>query len=60
MPSEKMLESAIEVLEELKITLCNMASLLVTAPITGRMFLPQPAEFVNEEMIMNSLSAQLT
>lgn len=59
-PSEKMLESAIEALEELKITLCNMASLLVTTPITGRMFLPQPADFVNDEMIMNSLSAQLS
>lgn len=56
---EGFLEETRETLEEVKIDLCNLASLLVTAPITGRMFLPSPADYVSDETVMKSLCTQL-
>jgi hypothetical protein len=48
-----------EMLEDVKIDLCRLASLLVTAPITGRIFLPLPAAYVSAEDAQKSLRAQL-
>ena len=54
-----MREKTHEVLEDVKIALTNMLSLLVTAPITGRMFLPLPINFLSEEEIAASLCTQM-
>ena len=56
---ERFIEETRETLEEVKINLCNLASMLVTAPITGRIFLPSPADYVSEETVMRSLCTQL-
>ena len=48
-----------EILEDVKIYLCKMLSLLVTAPVTGRMFIPLPDEYLSEETITQSVYAQL-
>jgi hypothetical protein len=48
-----------ELLEDIKIDLCNLASCLVTDPITGRMFLPLPMDYVSPEDSQKSLHAQL-
>ena len=48
-----------EMLEDVKIDLCRLASLLVTAPITGRIFLLLPAAYVSAEDAQKSLRAQL-
>ena len=45
----KFVEDTRELLEDVKIDLCNLASRLVTAPITGRMFLPLPVDYVSPE-----------
>jgi hypothetical protein len=56
---ERFIEETHETLEEVKINLCNLASMLVTAPISGRIFLPSPADYVSEETTMKSLCMQL-
>jgi hypothetical protein len=56
---ERLLEDTHEILEDVRISLCNMLSLLVTAPITGRMFLPLPADSLSDQTIEASLCAQL-
>ena len=48
-----------ETLEDVRIELCRLASLLVTAPITGRMFLPLPGAYVSAEDAQKSLRSQL-
>ncbi|NBX17957.1 MAG: hypothetical protein EBR09_11385 [Proteobacteria bacterium] len=48
-----------EVLFDVHIALCRLASTLVTAPITGRMFLPLPQSYVTPEEQQESLCAQL-
>ena len=55
----KFVEDTRELLEDVKIDLCNLASRLVTAPITGRMFLPLPVDYVSTEDAHKSLHAQL-
>jgi hypothetical protein len=55
----KFVEDTRELLEDVKIDLCNLASCLVTAPITGRMFLPLPVDYVSPEDAQKSLHAQL-
>lgn len=52
-------ESVKEVLFDVHIALCKLASVLVTAPITGRMFLPLPQSYVSHEEQQESLRAQL-
>ena len=53
------LEDAREVLFDVHIALCRLASALVTAPITGRIFLPLPASYVTPEEAQASLRLQL-
>jgi hypothetical protein len=55
----KFVEDTRELLEDVKIDLCNLVSRLVTAPITGRMFLPLPVDYVSTEDAHKSLHAQL-
>jgi hypothetical protein len=55
----KFVEDRSELLEDVKIDLCNLASRLVTAPITGHMFLQLPVDYVSPEDTQKSLHAQL-
>ena len=55
----KFVEDRRKLLEDVKIDLCNLTSRLVTAPITGRMFLPLPVDYVSPEDTQKSLHAQL-
>jgi len=57
--TEAALEDARELLFDVRIALCRLASALVTAPITGRMFLPLPASYVTPEEAQASLRLQL-
>ena len=52
-------EAARELLFDVRIALCRLASALVTAPITGRIFLPLPPSYVSPEDAHRSLRAQL-
>jgi hypothetical protein len=55
----KLMENTRELLEDVKNDLCNLASRLVTARITGRMFLPLPKDYVSPADAQKSLHSQL-
>jgi hypothetical protein len=57
--TEAAIEDARELLFDVHIALCRLASALVTAPITGRIFLPLPSSYVTPEEAQVSLRSQL-
>ncbi len=48
-----------DMLKEIEIDLCNLAASFITAPMSGRLFIPLPSEFVDEKVAQESLVAQL-
>ena len=48
-----------DMLQDLEVHLCKMAASLATAPMSGRMFIPLPSEFVSEEQAYESRHAQM-
>jgi hypothetical protein len=50
---------ALDMLQDMEIELCNLAASLVTAPISGRIFIPLPPEYVDKQVQAESLHAQL-
>jgi hypothetical protein len=48
-----------DMLQDIEIHLCKMAASLVTAPMSGRMFIPVPSEFVSEQAVYESRHVQL-
>lgn len=50
---------ALDMLKDMEIELCNLAASLVTAPISGRMFIPLPTEYVDRQVQAESMHAQL-
>jgi len=48
-----------DALEEITIALCKLLGLLITAPISGRMFVPLPSSQVSAEAREKSLQEQL-
>jgi len=57
--TKDVIEDARELLFDVRIALCRLASALVTAPITGRIFLPLPTSYVTPEEAQTSLRLQL-
>jgi hypothetical protein len=57
--TKDVIEDARELLFDVRIALCRLASALVTAPITGRIFLPLPTSYVTPEEAKTSLRLQL-
>lgn len=52
-------QQADDMLKDIEIDLCNLAASFVTAPISGRLFIPLPCEFVDEHAAQESIVAQL-
>jgi hypothetical protein len=52
-------QQAEDMLKDMEITLCNLAASFVTAPMSGRLFLPLPNEYVDETQAQESRLAQL-
>jgi len=50
---------AIDMLQDMEIELCNLAASLVTAPISGRIFIPLPPEYTDKQVQADSMHAQL-
>ena len=48
-----------DMLQDLEVHLRKMAASLATAPMSGRMFIPLPSEFVSEEQAYESRHAQM-
>jgi hypothetical protein len=52
-------QQAEDALRDLEIDLCNLAASFVTAPMSGRMFVPLPNEYVGEAAALESRHAQM-
>ena len=52
-------QQAEDALRDLEIDLCNLAASFVTAPMSGRMFVPLPNEYVSEAAARESRHAQM-
>jgi hypothetical protein len=52
-------QQADDMLKDIEIDLCNLAASFVTAPMSGRLFIPLPCEFVDEQAAQESVVAQL-
>ena len=52
-------ERSADMLQEIKIVLCNLITGLITAPVSGRMFIPLPPAHVTEADKALSLQQQL-
>ena len=52
-------QHAEDALRDLEIDLCNLAASFVTAPMSGRMFIPLPNEYVGEAAAQESRHAQM-
>lgn len=50
---------ALDMLKDMESELCNLAASLVSAPISGRMFIPLPPEYVDKQMQVDSMHSQL-
>jgi hypothetical protein len=50
---------ALDMLKDIEINLCNLAACFVTAPMSGRLFIPLPCEYVDEATAQQSRAAQL-
>jgi hypothetical protein len=50
---------AMDMLQDMEIELCNLAASLVTAPISGRIFIPLPPEYIDKQVQAESMHAQL-
>ena len=48
-----------DMLQEINILLCNLVSVMVTAPITGRMFIPLPQSKTTSKAAEESMQMQL-
>ena len=48
-----------DMLQEINILLCNLVSVMVTAPITGRMFIPLPQSKTTARAAEESMQMQL-
>ncbi len=48
-----------DMLQDIEVHLCTMAASFVTTPMSGRMFIPVPSEFISEEEAYNSRHAQM-
>jgi hypothetical protein len=48
-----------DALSDLEIDLCNLAASFVTTPMSGRMFVPLPNEYVGEAATQESRHAQM-
>jgi hypothetical protein len=51
------LERALDMMKEIEIELCNLGASLVSAPISGRMFIPLPPEYIGKQEQAESLYA---
>ena len=58
-PGEALRAYCVDALEEVTVALCNLLALLITAPISGRMFVPLPASHFSAEAKELSLREQL-
>lgn len=52
-------QHAQDMLIDIEIALCNLAASFVTAPMSGRLFLPVPNEYIDETTAHESRFAQL-
>jgi hypothetical protein len=48
-----------DMLLDIEVHLCKMAASLVMAPMSGRMFIPVPSEFVSEQTAYESRHVQM-
>jgi hypothetical protein len=53
------LQRAQDMILDMEIELCKLAASLVTAPISGRMFIPLPPEYISKQAQTTSMHAQL-
>lgn len=58
-PQSAELETTQEVIKEIEIDLCNLLASMVTAPLSGRMFIPIPSEYTGASAMQDSLEAQM-
>ena len=56
---ETLKELCVDALEEVTVALCKLLGLLITAPISGRMFVPLPASHFDAAAKKKSLQEQL-
>lgn len=56
---EALKELCVDALEEVTVALCKLLGLLITAPISGRMFVPLPASHFDAAAKEKSLQKQL-
>jgi len=52
-------QQAEDALRDIEIDLCHLAASFVTAPMSGRMFVPLPHEYVSESTAAESRHAQM-
>jgi hypothetical protein len=52
-------QHAEDMLKDIEIDLCNLAASFVAAPMSGRMFIPLPPEYVSEQEKHDSRHAQM-
>ena len=52
--------SVLDMLEEISILLCKLLATMITAPITGRMFIPLPSSKFNTDDVHSSLQKQMS
>ena len=57
--NEAVLQRAQDVILDMEIELCKMAASLVTAPISGRMFISLPSEYISKQAQTASMHAQV-
>jgi hypothetical protein len=57
--AQRLRERAQDMLKDVEQKLCALAASFLTAPMSGRMFIPLPHEYVGEEQRRQSLEAQL-
>jgi len=50
---------ALDMFKDMELELCNLAASLVSAPISGRMFIPFPSEYIPEEVQQDSMYSQI-
>ena len=52
-------QQAADAFQQMEIDLCDLVSSFIGAPMSGRMFLPLPPEYVSADAAQESLHAQL-
>jgi hypothetical protein len=57
--AEQLRERALDMLQDIEHDLCELAAIFITAPMSGRIFTPLPHEHTSEQVLVESLHAQM-